>query len=198
MMNKKIKKEIWQWAGIIGVGLILYTTGLHTEVIGFAQRGLLATGIMNPNVDKKQLALNDETFPNADFGLNLINSKGEELSMEELKGKVIFINIWATWCPPCIAEMPSINKLYNEIKDENVAFIMLSVDDSFEKAIAFRERKGYDFEIYKPNGPLPAMYQSKSIPTTYVIDAEGKLVMAHKGMADYGTKKFIEFMRSLQ
>lgn len=197
-MKKKIKKELWQWAGIIAVLLILYTTGLHTEVIGFAQRGILATGLMNPDVDKTELALKDGSNPRADFNLNLIDSKGAQVSMEALRGKAIFFNIWATWCPPCIAEMPSINKLYNEIKDENVAFIMLSVDDSFEKAIAFSERKGYDFEIYTPNGPLPAMYQSRSIPTTYVIDADGNIVMTHRGMGNYGTKKFIEFMRSIQ
>ncbi|MCM4167152.1 Thiol-disulfide oxidoreductase ResA [Arenibacter antarcticus] len=197
-MNKKIKKEILQWVGIIAVGLILYTTGLHTEVIGFAQRGILATGIMNPNVDKKDLASNDTSYPSADFGLNLVNSKGESLSLEKFRGKAIFINVWATWCPPCIAEMPNINELYNELKDDNVEFIMLSVDDSFEKAKSFSERKGYDFEIYTPNGPLPQMYHSNSIPTTYIIDAKGNLVLTHKGMGNYSTKKFTEFMRDLQ
>ncbi|WP_026810919.1 TlpA family protein disulfide reductase [Arenibacter latericius] len=197
-MNKKMKKELLQWVGIIAVGLILYTTGLHTEVIGFAQRGLLATGIMNPNVNKEKLAENEGSYPTANFNLDLVNSKGEPVSMEKFRGKAIFINVWATWCPPCIAEMPSINKLYNELKDENVEFIMLSVDESFEKAKSFKERKGYDFEIYQPNGPIPQMYQSNSIPTTFVIDASGKLVLTHKGMANYTSKKFTEFMRSIQ
>lgn len=197
-MNKKTKREILQWAGIIAVGVILYATGLHTEVIGFAQRGILATGIMNPNVDKKELAMSDDSYPNADYALKLVSSNGEPLSMEKFRGKAIFINVWATWCPPCIAEMPSINKLYNELKDDNVEFIMLSVDENFEKAKTFSEKKGYDFEIYRPNGPLPQMYSSTSIPTTYVIDAEGNLVLTHKGMGNYYTKKFAKFMRSIQ
>ena len=61
---------------------------------------MLATGIMNPDVEEKAKATESSDYPEADFNLDLINSKGEKVSMEQFKGKVIFINIWATWCPP--------------------------------------------------------------------------------------------------
>ncbi|MFN4763458.1 TlpA family protein disulfide reductase [Gillisia sp. Q332] len=193
-MKKKTKKSLIEYGIIIAIFGGLYITGLHTEVLGFLQRGILATGIMNPDLDKKDDPAVIENNPQADFSMKLINSKGEQVAMEELRGKVIFMNIWATWCPPCVAEMPGINKLYKDVDKENVAFIMLSVDQDFQKAIDYNNRKGYDFEVYEAVGGMPQMYHSQSIPTTYVIDSEGNLVLTHMGMGDYNTKDFKEFL----
>lgn len=130
--------------------------------------------------------------------MSLINSKGERVEMEEFRGKVIFFNMWATWCPPCVAEMPGINNMYNDVKGEEVAFIMLSLDNEFQKAIDFNKRKGYDFEVYKLAGNLPQMYASQAIPTTYIIDADGNLALTHQGMGDYDTQEFKEFLDGLK
>ena len=193
--KKSLRKNLVEYGIIFAIFGGLYVTGLHTEVFGFLQRGILATGLMNPDLDKKEdLAMNNAS-PKADFSMSLINSKGEKVAMEELRGKVIFMNVWATWCPPCVAEMPGINKLYKEVDKDEVAFVMLSVDQDFQKAIDFNERKGYDFDTYSPNGPIPQMYSSQSIPTTYVIDARGNLVLTHMGMGDYDTKAFKEFLK---
>ena len=113
--------------------------------------------------------------------------------MEDYRGKVIFINFWATWCPPCIAEMPSINSMYKDIDKDKVEVLMVSFDRSFEKAISYRDSKSFDFEVYALAGPMPRMYESNSIPTTFVIDSKGNLVFTHKGMADYNRKDFKDF-----
>ena len=197
-MTKSMKKNLIEYGVIAAVLLTLFVTGLHTEVFGFLQRGVLATGIMNPDVEEKAKATESPDYPEADFNLELIDSKGERVSMEQFKGKVIFINIWATWCPPCIAEMPGINKLYNDIKDEDVVFLMLSVDKDFAKAKRFNEKKGFDFEVYEVDGGIPEMYYTESIPTTFVITAKGELALRHEGMADYNTKDFRQFLQSLK
>lgn len=202
-MNKKTKKSLIEYSVIGAIILTLFATGLHTEVLGFMQRGLLATGIMNPDLEQKaEIASADtatiDSSPKADISMNLINSKGEKVSMEEFRGKVIFMNIWATWCPPCIAEMPGINKLYNDVKNQDVVFIMLSVDQNFQKAIDFNKNKGYDFEVYRVEGQMPQMYSTQSIPTTYVIDANEKIALTHMGMGDYDTKDFREFLQELK
>ncbi len=194
-MKKKTKKNLIEYGIIAAIFGTLYFTGLHTEVLGFLQRGILATGIMNPDLDKKSELTKNDVNPKADFSMSFINSKGEKIAMEELRGKVIFINIWATWCPPCIAEMPGINKLYKDVDNDKVAFIMLSVDQDFQKAIDFNANKGYDFEVYEVTGGMPQMYNTRSIPTTYVIDSGGNLVMTHMGMGDYNTKDFKEFLK---
>lgn len=212
-MDNKIKnnnsRNTWIQYGIFAVvAITLYATGRHTDVIGFAQRGILATGLMNPDVEElSQLRQeknenNSETttasgFTKADFNLKLIDKEGNITSLTEMKGKVIFLNFWATWCPPCIAEMPSIDKLHEETGDE-VSFVMLSLDQDFEKAKDFDKRKGYDLPIYAPASTLPPMYQSSAIPTTFIIDADGNLAMTHEGMADYGDPEFKKFLNGLK
>ncbi len=203
-MDKK-KRNSWILNGAIAViAIALYATGLHTEVIGFAQRGLLATGLMNPDVKEIAQVSHGENetaavpmATKADFNLKLRDRDGNITTLESFKGKVIFMNFWATWCPPCIAEMPSIDKLHEEMGEE-VAFVMISLDRDFELAKAFDTRKGYNLPIYALAGSLPRMYESSAIPTTYVIDADGNLALTHKGMADYNSKEFKKFLTGLK
>lgn len=204
-MKKKTKKSLIKNGIFLGVIAVLFITGAHTEVLAFMQRGILKTGLMNPDVEQTaQLADADqnagvmETKEKADLGMRLIDVNGDALSLEDFEGKAIFLNVWATWCPPCIAEMPGINELYKDVKDQNVEFVMLSVDQDFGKAIDFKDDKDFEFNIYQLGGPMPSMYASRAIPTTYVIDAQGNLVLTHKGMGDFDTKEFREFLASIQ
>lgn len=153
---------------------------------------VLTSGCVNSDgKDKKDL-------PEASYNMEMKNSKGEQVSMEEFRGKVIFFNVWATWCPPCIEEMPTIQNLYEEVGDKDIAFLMLSMDQDFQKAIDFRNKNGYDFEIYRLTGPMPAMYHTKLIPTTFVIDSAGNLVLQHDGMGEFDTKEFKEFLAGVR
>lgn len=133
----------------------------------------------------------------ADFGMHLKNSKGEVVSLEDYRGKVIFINFWATWCPPCIAEMPSIQAMYKDIDKSKIEVLMVSFDRNFTKAIDYKTKNNFDFEVYEPAGAIPGMYNTRSIPTTYIIDSEGNLAFSHIGMADYNREDFKEFLNSL-
>lgn len=191
-MKINLKKELKQSLIIGSLFLLMFLTGLHVEVFGFMQRGILATRIIVPDVETQA---SPEQSP-ADLNISLINSKGEEINMQDFKGKAIFFNIWATWCAPCVAEMPGINALYNEVKDENVVFVMLSTDEVFEKAIKFKETKNFDFEVYRLKGKLPSQFHTQSIPTTFVIDKDGNIAMTHKGMANYNTNEFKKHLRS--
>ena len=201
--KKSTKRTLIEYLIIALVFLILYLTGLHTEVIGFMQRGLLATGLITPkiemtNQDDSQADITASTtaIP-ADFNLMLMDEDGQTILLEDFKGKPIFMNMWATWCPPCIAEMPNINKLYKEIGSQ-VNFVMIALDDDFETAKAFNTRKGFDLPIYTLQSRRPPMYQSTTVPTTYVISADGQLMLTHKGMANYNTSKFKKFLEGLK
>lgn len=101
-MEDNKKKSLIQYGVLAVVVMTLYMTGLHTEVIGFIQRGLLATGIMNPKVEvvSPTEATQNQPMANiqaADFNLQLLDIDGKVVSLEDLKGKVIFLNFWATW-----------------------------------------------------------------------------------------------------
>jgi thiol-disulfide isomerase/thioredoxin len=187
-MKKRVHKEIIEWAIFLGVIGFLFATGLHTTVFGTIQRGLLATGIIRPD-------LNDTSTP-ASYDLTLVDIDGNELNLDEWKDETIFMNYWATWCPPCIAEMPDINSLYGKT-GEKVKFAMISVDNDPQKAIDFVKRKGFDFPIYFIRSGIPRVYQSRSIPTTYVISPKGEIVVTNKGMAQYSNEGFVNFLLGL-
>lgn len=190
MASKKLKKEIRDWTIFAGVLLTLYLTGLHTDVAAFAQRIVLATGIANPNIEVSS----DKTKAAYDFSLDQLD--GETLNFEDLQGKVVFINFWATWCAPCVAEMPSINGLYEIYKDNpDVVFVMINVENEEGKVRKFLKKKKFSFPIYFPNASrIPKVYTSESIPTTFVLDKEGFIAYKKIGMASYDADNFVNFI----
>lgn len=131
--------------------------------------------------------------------LTMKNQKGEQLELNDLEGKVVFINFWATWCPPCIAEMPSINKLYKHFEDdEDIVFLMITLDRKFDTAIKFLDKKGFAFDIHEPQGSLPNDFQTRGIPNTYVLGKDGKIEYKRMGMGNYNTQKFKDFLTELK
>lgn len=174
---------------ILFLFLVVYLTGSQAEVFGRVQELILKTGIMNASVSE------DETKEaNLDFILKDI--EGNQLNVNTLEGKTMFINIWATWCTPCVAEMPSINKLYNKLNSERIVFLMISEDNSLEKAYKWAKKKGFDFDVYTaPN--LPNEYRTGYVPSTFVINPKGELVLTKTGIANYDTRKFEKFLLEL-
>lgn len=178
---------------ILAVAGIIYLGGWHTEVIGTLQRGLLATRIIQPDT-----SLDESEFRRANYNMPLITLDGERASLKDYEGKTIFLNFWATWCPPCIAEMPNIQKLYEDINGtEDIVFVMLSLDEDPETARKFMDRKEFTMPVYFLTGRQPGVYNSTVVPTTYVISPDGNIVMEKRGMANYNTQSFREFLLSL-
>jgi len=194
MTKSNVKKEIKEWAIFAAILLTLYFTGLNTEVAAFAQRIVLASGIANPNVTADVPAKQKAEY---DFTLDRLD--GDKLNFETLKGKVVFVNFWATWCAPCIAEMPTVEELYKKYENnDDVVFVMINVEKKKDKVRRFIKRKGFSFPIYFPDeSRVPKIYESRGIPTTFVIDKEGYISYKKIGMANYNAKSFNNFMEGL-
>ncbi len=188
--KKSIKREIIEWGVFLGIIAMLFGTGLHTPVFGFIQGLILKTGIIQPSIDE------EDDVP-ADYNLVLIDKDGNRKSFSDFKGKVVFMNIWATWCPPCVAEMPDIHELYQDVKDKNIEFVMISVDKDFQKAKDFVKKKDFEFPIYQVADGMPGIYSSDAIPTTFVISPDGRIVVRKEGMAKYSSKKFRKFLNEM-
>ena len=194
-------RKIPGWAVMLLIFGLLYVMGLHTEAIAQVQRMLLATGIRQTEVP----ARTEHSAPEEDLmmafpgkGFTMVDLKGETLGFEDLKGKVIFLNIWATWCPPCIAEMPNIQSLYEKVDSDKIAFVMLSVDKAgLDKVKRFVDRKGFTFPVYMLASPLPDEFYTQSIPTTFIISPEGKIVHKQLGMAEYDTPEVRKFLQEM-
>ena len=115
--------------------------------------------------------------PAADF--TLVDQYGETRSLNDYKGKVIFLNFWATWCPPCRAEMPDIQAIYEKYKDsDTVAILGVALPDqggegSVEEIAAFLAENGYTYPVVMDDGALTYYYQISAYPTTFMIQADG-------------------------
>ena len=101
---------------------------------------------------------------------------GRTLNLSDLRDKPVFINFWATWCPPCVGELPHIEKKYAEYKDK-MHFVILSVDDNEQDPARFIKSKGYSFPAaYGDHQALGRAYGIDAIPASYIISADGHIV----------------------
>ena len=190
-MNKK-QREIIEWILILGIPLTLYLTGWHTEVIGQVQRVILLTDLMAPDISSAA-----DSGESADMSLRLLSPEGEVVELGDFSQKTLFVNFWATWCSPCIAEMPEIQSLYSNSDPEQVAFFLISVDEDWDKARQYVERKSFDFPIFRVKGNIPSSFRSGSIPSTFVIRPDGTIAMKRVGMASYDNPEFRDFLHEL-
>lgn len=113
-------------------------------------------------------------FPAPDFELKTF--EGETVKLSDLRGQAVLVNLWATWCPPCRAEMPAIEKVYNEYKDQG--FVVLAVNmtyqDTFSNIAPFLDEYGLTFPVLlDQSGDVGSAYQLRSLPSSYFIDREG-------------------------
>ena len=115
-----------------------------------------------------------EGFLAPDFTLNTVD--GKEVTLSELRGKIVIINLWATWCPPCRAEMPALENAYEQYKDSGVVILGLNVtnQDSEKDIPPFVKEFGLTFPILLDrDGSVSTLYQLRGLPTTYFVNREG-------------------------
>ncbi|MCA8833228.1 TlpA family protein disulfide reductase [Hymenobacter pini] len=190
----QFSKPTWgtvlQW-GVLAAFLVVLLTDLRTPVLGSMQRALLATGLWRPALPAAPpTAPVQPTAGGYPHNVPLLTLDGQPANLRDLQGKVVLVNLWATWCPPCVAEMPGLQKLYTQVDKRKVAFVMVSLDQNQEKARRFVAHKGYTFPVYFPAAPLPPAFDSEVIPTTIIVGPDGKIAARHEGMADYDTPEF--------
>ena len=125
--------------------------------------------------------------------------KGERISLTDYKGKVVLLNIWATWCPPCVEEMPSMEKLYGEFKDEDFEILAVSIDTSGARIVApFMKKHGLSFPILlDPDGAVTDLYGTIGIPESFILDKEGLIIKKVIGPVDWAAPGVINFLRDL-
>jgi thiol-disulfide isomerase/thioredoxin len=119
---------------------------------------------------------------------------GTSIDLSSFKGKKVFVNLWATWCPPCRAEIPSIENLASKVDKEKAAFIMLSLDENFEVAKQFAKAKDLKVPVYYPAEKLPALFNTDGIPATFIFNESGDLVKQNNGAEDYDTEEYIKLL----
>lgn len=119
------------------------------------------------------------------YNWNLKGRNNTIFNFEEARGKVVLINFWATWCPPCIAEMPSMQSLYDDYNNK-IEFIFVTTD-WFSEVDTFLDKNGYTFEVYRIDNGYPNFFNIKTIPRTFLIDKKGNIVIDKNGAANWNS-----------
>lgn len=200
--NKRTLKSYITFSNVsnIVVLLLVVTLVFSADAKGLVIEGLMKIGLFQPEVPKVESKSN---APAANTisptqHVKFIDSKGNTINLSDQKGKVVFINFWATWCPPCIAEMPTIDQLHEKYKDNtDILFLMVDVDGKVNESTTFMKDKGFHLPVHIPASELPKALFAGSMPTTVILDKTGNIAFHHVGGADYSNPKISEFIDQL-
>jgi len=184
-MNPKfitiLKKNL---SNILFIGFIIFLFtpyGLPVRATMIKAVSFVTTRLFSLEIDKEdQINLKD-------YNWQLQGLDEQQVNLESFKGKVIVVNFWATWCPPCIAEMPSFEQLYQDY-GEKVVFLFVANDEP-ERVKIFLEKKDLRIPVFFQTSRAPDEMSSNSLPTTYIINTKGYIVASKVGAADWNSQK---------
>ncbi len=184
-MKKGLGYKLLSLLLLVFLGLLLFTPlGFYIKV--YANR--LLSHNPTPVPERQQQVLKDY-----DFSLRDLN--GEPFNLKETRGEVVLLNFWATWCPPCIAEMPDLEQLYLDYgRDVRFLFIARDREDRVE---AFLTKNGYTIPVYYEQALVPKQLYYGGIPTTFILDKNGRIVVSKVGSASWNNNQTRDLLDSL-
>ncbi len=178
--KKKKPLSIFFDAVFVVIILLLLIPGTRKETAAFFIRW---TSFSASSLDEdEQYFVSEQTLQWQLYRLN-----GDRISFQELNEKPVFLNLWATWCPPCIAELPGIEELHDQFGD-NVSFILVSNEDP-ETVVSFAAKHGYESLPFYYSNYSPSDFSTQSIPATFVLSKEGRVMLNKKGAARWNSDK---------
>ncbi|WP_394666778.1 TlpA family protein disulfide reductase [uncultured Chryseobacterium sp.] len=189
------KFPLWirkNWSTVIMIA-VLILLWVNPDAKAWVMRQMISTGLFNSKIEEKT---EESSLIPPNFSVR--NENGEITETSQLRGKVIFINFWASWCPPCRAEFPSVQKLYDRYRsNEDMVFLTVNLDDEMILGKNYLQKEKFTIPFLVPNSSIPKELYSGSIPATIVLDKIGKIRMHHSGMADYSKASFYQEIETL-
>lgn len=194
-----MKKLIWPLITVLVFGTSIYTVANYnknkSKDLGIITKETPKENTTTPNVipgtekDAPTKSITDATKVAA-LNFKLKDLNGKEVSLSDFKGKKILLNFWASWCRPCISEMPDIEKLYNETKDSDLVILAVNLGEDKDTVKSFIDTNKYNFtallDLEESTG---RKYNIAAIPTSFFIDKEGNIVSTVKGAMTFEQMK---------
>jgi len=161
-----------------------------------AARGEAAAGAPALAAELESLGFQIPSAPLRALDFELEDLGGAKRSLGSYAGKVVFLNFWATWCPPCRAEMPSMQSLYQELEAEGLVMLAVNSQEPPEEVRRFVKAGGYGFPVLlDESGKLGAAYAVRAIPTTYLVSRDGYVLGRLTGSRDWFTAETLAVLR---
>ncbi|MCY0977241.1 TlpA disulfide reductase family protein [Chryseobacterium wangxinyae] len=190
------KSKMWlkkNWSTVLFVGIFILLL-VSPDAKAWLMRQIISTGLLNSKIEKKSVGKPlEEMNPSISESFTVKDENGKIINVSGLKGKVVFINFWASWCPPCRAEFPSIQKFFEKYRSrDELVFLTVNLDEDLDAGKMYLEKEKFTVPFLFPNGNIPKVYFNGSLPTTVILDKTGKIRLHHAGMADYSKDSFYE------
>jgi cytochrome c biogenesis protein CcmG/thiol:disulfide interchange protein DsbE len=127
--------------------------------------------------------------------VTLYDRGGRGVPLAQYRGRVVLVNFWATWCGPCVAEMPSLVALAGRLDPADIAFVSIAEDDSWPPVHAWLQRNPLPFDLYRDQPPrVEIQFETGSYPTTFLIDRDGRARYRFDGARDWDTPEVVELL----
>ena len=131
-------------------------------------------------------------------GFIVSDDQGVGVGLDDYGGKVVLLNFWATWCPPCVQEMPSLDAIYRELRDRGFVVLGISVDEDADQYRAFLDSSGVSFPTARdPERTVSVRYGTMKYPESYLISREGRVLRKYVGPEDWGRPEIANYLRSV-
>lgn len=180
--SNPVAKPDYTWVVIVGLFLAFWATYLL---------------VAGPSGAPQSIDLSTPGRPAA-YNWTLKDLEGRTVSFSQFEGKAVFLNIWATWCPPCVGEMPSIARLasHPSLQGKNIAFVCVATDDSIETVRRFTSDKQWPMTVLQADA-LPGAYLTDGIPATFIIAPDGRVLAMTVGGHDWDTPETIKNLQAV-
>ena len=178
-------------AAIIVAGLVFY--GLRVD---FFPKEQSPAAVVEDSSNKLRLEVPKKPGSAPEFALK--DLAGKQVVLKELRGKVVFLNFWATWCPPCIEEMPSMEKLHQELEKDGLVTLAVNFQESPERVKEFFTEHNLTFTVLLDgDGKVSELYQAWALPVSVIINKRGEIAARAMGSKDWYSDEARQFFRKL-
>ncbi len=137
-----------------------------------------------------------EVLGEADFDWRIRALDGSVTTLQAFRGQVLFINMWATWCGPCVQELRGIEALIRSMEESRVAFLLVSPEEP-AAVERFLRAYGYDLPVYLEDQEMPGAFGLEALPTTFILDRAGRIVLRHRGATEWNQESVRRFLEAL-
>lgn len=182
-------------AGLVAAGVgffVLFQMALKDPITGTgALDSLLESELRPPSFPN---LVSDPSYPTADLDWKVQTLEGQDFELAQLKGKTVFLNCWATWCGPCVAEMTGLDHLREKLRDEPVVFLCVTREDP-KTVREFIEKKKFSLPVYCHAENLPSVFRTDGIPANFILSPSGQVVFQHVGSLRWDDPSCVDFLK---
>jgi peroxiredoxin len=187
---------------LIRAGLLLTAAMVVAALAFYGLRGDFSPNVQSPaavvqgGTNQLRLEILKTPTPAPDFVLK--GPAGNQINLRELRGKVVFVNFWATWCLPCIEEMPAMEKLHQELQKDGLVILAVNFQEGTERVKEFLTKHNLTFTaLLDDDGKVAERYQAWALPVSVIINKRGEIVARAMGSKDWDSKESLQYFRQL-